>query len=134
MPMNWNQNGRLLCRAKVWFAASAVALGCGTSFPTPAQHLADAQSAERSAMELGAASHPNARLHLQLAHEQIATANTEIKNGDNESADRMLARAKSDAELSIALTREETARTDAQGASTQWNNQQTTNANQGAQP
>ena len=79
-------------------ATSALALGCGASYPSPAQHLADAQSAERSAAELGAANQPKAQLHLQLAHEQIGAANAAIRDGDNERADRLLARARSDAD------------------------------------
>jgi uncharacterized protein HemY len=112
----------------------ALALGCGASYPAPAAHLAEAQSAERSATELGAANQPKAQLHLQLAHEQIVAANAAMQNGDNESADRLLARARSDAELAIALTRAESAKVESQKASTQSNNQRTTNANQGATP
>jgi hypothetical protein len=114
--------------------SSAVAVGCGASYPAPTQHLADAQSAERSAAELGAANQPKAQLHLQLAREQIGMANASIRDGDNEKADRMLVRAKSDAELAIALTREEGAKVGAQGAAVQSSNQRTTNANLGVQP
>jgi hypothetical protein len=113
-------------------AASLVAMGCAASFPTPTQSLADAESAERSAAELGAAAQPTAQLHLQLAHEQISQANAAIKNGDNERANGLLLRARSDAELAIALTRDLNAKTGAQQAAVQSNTQQTTNANQGA--
>jgi hypothetical protein len=102
--------------------------------PAPTQHLADEQSAERSAVELGAGRLPNAQLHLQLAHEQAESAKGEIRDGNNERADRLLARASSDAELAIALTREENAKGEAQKASTQSSNQKTTNADQGARP
>jgi hypothetical protein len=114
-------------------SASSLILGCATVFPPPAQHLADAQSAERAASEVGAANQPKAQLHLQLAHDQIIQANAAIRDGDNEKADRLLVRAKSDAELAIALTREENAKVEAQSAITQSNNQRTVNANQGAQ-
>ena len=113
-------------------AACLAIAGCASSFPTPTQSLADAQSAERSAAELGAASQPKAQLHLQLAHEQIAQANAAIKNGDNERAGGLLLRARSDAELAIALTRDQSAKTGAQQAVVQSGAQQTTNANQGA--
>jgi len=112
----------------------ALACGCGISYAVPSQQLAEAQAAERSATELGAASEPNAQLHLQLAHEQIVKANAAIHDGDNESATRMLSRARSDAELAIALTREATAKIEVQKALTQSNNQRVTNANQGANP
>lgn len=48
------------------------AWACGGSFPPPTQRLADAQSAERSAIELGANNEPGAQLSLRLAQEQIA--------------------------------------------------------------
>jgi hypothetical protein len=115
-------------------ATSALVVGCEASYAAPAQHLADAQSAERSAAELGAANQPKAQLHLALAHEQIEAAKGAIRDGNNEGADRLLARARSDAELAIALTREEGAKAGAQNASTQSNNQRSTNANQGATP
>jgi len=115
----------------VLFAAS-FALGCGASFPAPVQRLADAEGAERSAAELGAASHPSAQLHLSLAQEEINKANAAMKDGDNERADGLLLRAKSDAELAIALTRDQSAKTEAQKATVQSNTQRVTNANQGA--
>jgi hypothetical protein len=113
-------------------AACLFTVGCASSFPTPTQSLADAESAERSAAELGAASQPKAQLHLQLAQDQIAQANVAIKNGDNERANGLLLRARSDAELAIALTRDQTAKAGAQQAAVQSGAQQTTNANQGA--
>ncbi|MGO9839360.1 MAG: DUF4398 domain-containing protein [Polyangiaceae bacterium] len=112
--------------------ASWVVLGCGGSYPVPTQDLADTQSAERSAVELGAANQPKAQLHLQLAREQMALATTAMRDGDNERADALLRRAKSDAELAIALTRDQSAKTEAQKATDQSNAQQVTNANQGA--
>jgi hypothetical protein len=108
---------------------ASLAWACGASYPVPSQSLADAQSAERSAAELGAAGQPKAQLHLQLAHEQIARATAAMKDGENERADGLLHRAQSDAELAIALTREQTAQTDAQKAAVQSNAQDTTNAN-----
>jgi len=102
---------------------------CGASYPVPSQSLADAQSAERSAAELGAAGQPKAQLHLQLAHEQIAKATAAMKDGENERADGLLLRARSDAELAIALTRDQTAQSDAQKAAVQSKAQDTTNAN-----
>jgi hypothetical protein len=113
-------------------AASALALGCGGSFPAPTQDLSAAQAAERSAIELGAASQPQAQLHLALAQEQMNKARAAMKDGDNERADGLLLRARSDAELAIALTRDQSAKTEAQKATVQSNAQKTTNLNQGA--
>ena len=115
----------------ITLTATWLALGCA-SFPVPTQHLADAQAAERSAAELGAANQPKAQLHLALAREQMGQASVAMKDGDNGRADALLLRARSDAELAIALTRDQSAKTDAQKATDQSNAQKTTNANQGA--
>jgi len=93
-------------------------VACGATFPVPTQRLADAESAERSARELGANSEPQAQLHLKLAAEQIAKARVSIADGDNERADLQLVRAKADAELAVALARELAAKTAAQQANT----------------
>jgi len=61
--------------------ASVVA--CGATFPVPTQRMADAESAERSARELGASNQPGADLHLRLAQEQIAKAKASVADGDN---------------------------------------------------
>ncbi len=99
-------------------AATAVvaAAGCGTAYPAPAQRLADAQSANRSAMELGADKQPDAQLHYKLSEEQIAKANVVMKDGDNRRADMMLIRAKADAELALALAKEAKAKQEVQQA------------------
>jgi len=44
---------------------------CGGSFPPPTQRMAEAESAQRSAREVGAADEPSAALSLKLADEQI---------------------------------------------------------------
>ena len=40
---------------------------CGATVPPPTQRMADAESAERSAIELGANNEPAAQLSLKLA-------------------------------------------------------------------
>jgi hypothetical protein len=111
---------------------SALVLGCGASFPPPTQRLADAESAQRSAAELGAANLPDAQLHLKLAQEQTAQAKSAMTEGDNARADSLLVRAKSDAELAIALSRKQSAAVDSQKATQESNTQRSTNASQGA--
>jgi hypothetical protein len=113
-------------------AASWLAFGCAASFPVPTQDQAQAVAAERSAVELGAANQPNAQLHLQLAREQMVLASAAIKDGDNGRADALFLRARSDAELAIALTRDQSAKTEAVKATEQSNAQRMTNVNQGA--
>lgn len=96
-------------------------LGCGASQPPPTQQMADVQSADRGAVELGAQNNPRAQLHLKLAEEQLAMAKKAVEKDDNERAAGLLTRAKADAELAIALTREDDAKSKAQQAVDQSN-------------
>jgi hypothetical protein len=105
---------------------------CAGSFPAPTQRLADAQSAERSAREVGANDAPAAQLSLKLAHDQIDQAQKAMGQGENERADSLLIRAKMDGELALAQAREKTARGDHQEAITDSAEQKATNAGQGA--
>ncbi len=107
-------------------------VGCASTFPAPTQRLADAESAQRSARELGAANQPAAQLHLKLADEQMAAARKEMTAGDNRAADFVLVRARADSELALALAREQNAKVDVQRAVDTSNNTATTNAIQGA--
>jgi hypothetical protein len=113
-------------------ATSLCAFGCAGSYPPPTQQMADVQAANRSANELGAQSTPRAQLHLKLAEEQMKQAKSAMDNDDNKRAESLLMRAKADAELALALTREETATTGADKAVDQSNAQRSTNAEQGA--
>ncbi len=121
-----------LIRAVSVITASTFVMGCGGSYPVPTQRMAEAQSAQRSAQELGADKQPVAQLHLKLAESQIAKANTILKEEDNRRADFMLIRAKADAELALALAREQKSKTEAQQALDKSNAQAATNA-RGAQ-
>jgi hypothetical protein len=105
---------------------------CGGSIPPPTQRMADAQSAARSARELGADKVPAAQLSLKLAHEQISDAKVAMADGENERADSLLIRAKADAELSLAQARETSARVDVAEAVEESAEQQDTNIGQGA--
>ncbi|HEX4336910.1 MAG TPA: DUF4398 domain-containing protein [Polyangiaceae bacterium] len=105
---------------------------CGGSMPPPTERLADAQSAERSARELGANDVPAAQLSLKLAEEQTAQAQKAVADGNNERADGLLLRAKADAELAIAEAREKGADVNGQRAVQAADAQKSTNAVQGA--
>jgi hypothetical protein len=70
----------------------------------------------RGAEELGAANVPKAALQLQLANEEVNKAKKLMADGDNEEAHYMALRAGNDAELAIALTREDRARVEAEKA------------------
>jgi len=116
----------------IWIAVPvALSVACA-SFPAPTQHMADAESAHRSALELGAANQPAAKLHVKLAEEQMAQAKTLMNDGNNREADSLLIRSKADSELALALAREEGANTEAQKATDQSKSTAVTNTVQGA--
>ncbi len=109
-----------------------LSVACGASFPAPTQHLADAESAHRSALELGAATQPAAQLHVKLAEEQMAKAKSLIGDGDNKEADSLLIRSKADSELALALAREQAAAAEAQKAVDEAKSTAVANDSQGA--
>lgn len=109
-----------------------LALGCAGNYPPPTQQMADVQSANRSATELGAQKNPRAELHLKLAEEQLEQARRAVADDDNERAESLLMRAKADAELAVALTRENSAKTQATKAVDQSDAQQSTHDQLGA--
>jgi hypothetical protein len=92
----------------------ALPLAACATYPTPQQHMADSAAAVRGAEEVGAASQPQAALNLKLAQEEIQKAKALMDDGKNEEADFMTLRAKSDAELALALAREHTSEIRAQ--------------------
>lgn len=120
---------RLLVPFVIW---APWVVACGATVPPPTQRMADAQSAERSARELGAEQQPAAQLSLKLAQDQIAQAQTAMKDGDNERADGLLVRATADAELAVAQARETVASADRQEAVDDSAAQKATNVGQGA--
>ena len=112
---------------------AVMAAGCAGSFPPPTQRMADAESATRSAREVGADANPAAKLEVKLADEQIAQAKALVASGDNKRADFVLMRARADAELALALAREQNAVIEVQKAAEK--SSATYNANtQGARP
>lgn len=87
--------------------------GCGGAAP-PVRAQSDASAALRAAQEVGAEQTPQAAYHLELAREQIRTADALIERGRMDDASRALMRAKADAELAISLSRESDARRSAE--------------------
>jgi hypothetical protein len=83
--------------------------GC-TSSPVPNGKVASSEAAIRAAQETGSRDVPQAALHLKLAEEQLEQAKKLIRNDENERAGYVLARAESDAELAVALSRAEGAK------------------------
>lgn len=92
---------------------STFAVGCASSVPL---HTDRSTSAIRAAEEVGANSVPRASLHLQLAKEELGRAESMARNGDGEEAESMLTRAEVDAELAVALAREETEKSEGEAA------------------
>ena len=109
-----------MIHARGWTALLPVLglFGCA-SVAMPAEHLASAEAGIRGATEVGAESVPQAALHLKMANDQVAQAKGLIQNGDNERAKLVLDRAESDAELSLTLAREATARNEANAVMSQ---------------
>jgi len=88
--------------------ATLVGVGCASA-TIPTEQLASAEASVRAAHELGADSVPRAQLHLKLAQEQVTQARKLAEDGDQERASLVLTRARADADLALALTREATA-------------------------
>ncbi len=105
----------------LWVTTTSLTLSivACASYPAPTQHLTDAESAHRSALELGAANDPAAKLHVALAEEQMSKAKALMTDGENERADSLLIRSKADSELALALARERASNADVQRATQQ---------------
>jgi hypothetical protein len=86
--------------------AIAVAAGCaGLPLRTEAS-----TSGIRAAEEVGATKVPRAALHLQLAKEELGHARGLAARGDEDEGSSLLRRAEVDAELAVALSREDAER------------------------
>jgi hypothetical protein len=81
------------------------AVGCA-SHPAPTEQVASSLAAVRGAEEVGARNVPEAALHLKLAEEQIEQAKRLMGDGENARAEDRAVRAYQDAELAIAIARE----------------------------
>jgi len=100
----------------VVFAVAVGAIAIGAGCATAPLSTEAATSGIRAADEVGAADVPQASLYLQLAREDLARVNALTEKGDDEAAASMLTRAEVDAELALALSREDAERTQAQAA------------------
>jgi hypothetical protein len=85
--------------------------GCA-SVPIPPDQVDKSEASIRGAVEVGALNVPAAALHLQLAKDETAEAQTLAASGDQR-AMLLMARAESDADLAIGLTREVAVHNDA---------------------
>ena len=96
-----------------WGIAALGLVACGSA-PPPHEKEASSQAAIRAATEVDAQQVPQAALHLKLAQEQLDKGKALIADGDNSRASYVLMRSQADAELALALARENKTRTDAQ--------------------
>ena len=92
-----------------------LAAGCAGA-PKPTDQLVRTEAALRASEEVGVSHVPQAQLHQTLAQEQLAKARKLMAEGENELAKAALDRAKADAELALALAREQEAQEAARAA------------------
>jgi hypothetical protein len=108
---------------RLWIPLAAFFLqgACATTntdsvVAVPSLGAEDSAGAIRAAEEVGAARSPQAALHLQLAKEQFEHARKLTSAEDRPMSTRLLLRARADADLALALTRENTQKVEAQAA------------------
>jgi hypothetical protein len=98
----------------VW-ATLAGAVGCAASIPPPNDAWAAAQADVGRAQAAGAPEVPNAKLHLQLAQEDLQEARHLIGT-DNDRAASLCGVASSEAQLAFAMAKQARAENEARSA------------------
>ena len=97
-------------------ATATVVLGaCGGSLPAPSDEWAAAQADVGRAQSGGAPSVPDAKLHLQLAQEDLQKSK-DLMDKDNKRAASLVALARVEAQLALSLARASAAQDTAQQA------------------
>jgi hypothetical protein len=106
-------------RANISILSSGVALlasvciaGCAGSMPTPNDQWAAAQADVGRAQAAGAPALPEARLHLQLAQEDLSKSK-QLFDHDNRRATSLIAVARAEAILASSLAQESVAESQA---------------------
>jgi uncharacterized protein DUF4398 len=89
------------------------ATACGGSFPAPRDQLASSEAALRAADVAGAPKSPQSALHLKRAKEQIEAARALMADEEYERADWTLKRAQADAELALAIAKQDSQKKEA---------------------
>lgn len=101
---------------QVAIAAPVLAIfGCAST-PEPLPQLPQTEAAIAAAETVGATQHPKAALHLKLAKDQLRAAQSLLNKDEEEKAQMTLERARQDAELALALAREQQVREQAREA------------------
>jgi hypothetical protein len=101
-------------RLVVW-GAMICGFGCGAAVPVPNDQFAAAQADVGRAQAAGAPDVPEAKLHLQLAQEDLQRAK-QLMNADNDRAASLCAVASNEAQLAVSLTRQAAAQEQAKKA------------------
>jgi hypothetical protein len=86
------------------------------SNPVPPAKVTDTQAAISAADAVGANNNPRAALHMKLAREQLQQGEALLRDGEDEEGRLVIDRARIDAELALALTREEQAKREARNS------------------
>jgi hypothetical protein len=94
------------------------AIGCGAAIPPPTNQWAAAQTDLGRAESAGAANVPEAKLHLELALEDLAMAQR-LMGHDNERATTLTQLGRAEARLASSLAAESVAQDDARKAATE---------------
>lgn len=96
-------------KSTILAGVALIAAGCA-SHPAPTDQVASSLAAVRGAEEAGARDVPEAALHVKLAEEQIDQAKKAMDKDENQRAEDLALRAYQDAELALALAREQQAK------------------------
>jgi hypothetical protein len=96
-------------------AGTTAIFGCGANLPPPNTEWAAAQADLGRAQAGGAPDVPAAKLHLQLAQEDLATSK-QLFERDNRRAATLVALARSEAQLALSLSKEAVALNEASAA------------------
>ena len=94
--------------AGVTVLVAAAAVACGSGIPPPNDQWAAAQADVGRAQASGAPAVPDARLHLQLAQEDLAKSKSLMDN-DNDRATSLVILAQSEAQLALSLAKQASA-------------------------
>jgi len=94
---------------------ASCAVACGSGFPPPNDEWAAAQADVGRAEAGGAPGVPDAKLHLQLAQEDLAKSK-QLIDSDNKRAASLIALARVEAQLALSLAKQQTAQDSAQKA------------------
>lgn len=104
------------------FTLGSLCLVACARAPVPTAQVATSSAEIRAAKALDAQQVPTAQLYLKLATDELTEATKLLNVGENEKAERLLVRAQADAEVSVALAREEKSKKAAEDVQAQLRN------------